>query len=153
MSDQSMRPARPRNAGKIGTERWEPPFRSRLLPSTHRHPPSVYPEAQAGVDLQGVGCPLVAMRLQFNPYPKPFFFFFLTPASGGEGKPRARTSAPPSGPRREPRCTAPAPEWASGAAAPGSRRFARAAADAAATAAVASSSFFCPRGRFAGKVT
>lgn len=55
------------------------------------------------------------------PGPSAFFFFLLTPASRGKGKPRARTSAPPSGPRREPRCTAPALRWASGAAAPGSR--------------------------------
>lgn len=59
------------------------------------------------------------------PLPRPLgpqpFFFLLTPASRGKGKPRARTSAPPSGLRREPRCTAPALRWASGAAAPGSR--------------------------------
>lgn len=39
--------------------------------SACRHPPSVHSEAQAGMDLQGVGFPLVAIRLQFNPYPNP----------------------------------------------------------------------------------
>lgn len=37
--------------------------------SAGRHPPSLHPEVGAGLDLQGLGCPLVAMRLQLNLYP------------------------------------------------------------------------------------
>lgn len=67
MSDQRGRSARPptASANKTGNEGWEARV-SRLPPSL---PADTHLLSTPGSDLQGLGCPLVAVRLQFNPYP------------------------------------------------------------------------------------